>query len=178
MLESQPPGNSPTDPLLKPSGQGDVLSKFRLFAGFKEDELAAVLNLCDSVNYEAGETIVAQGEEAGHCMYVIVSGGVRVYYSGQDREVELAELGSGDFFGELALVDDGPRSASVVTLQPTQTLRITRMVVGVLAGVKPGAAIHLLAAIGRSLVNRLRAGNQKYLDLILLGHKDSSASDG
>ncbi len=168
----------PCDPPDKPTCQSEVLSKFRLFAGFKEDELSAVLNLCDAVNYAEGEKIVTQGEAAGHCMYVIISGRVRVYYSGQDRDVELAELASGDFFGELALVDDGPRSASVVAMEPTQTLQISRMVLGVLAGVKPGAAIHLLAAIGRSLVNRLRAGNQKYLDLILLGHKESSASEG
>ncbi len=160
------------------SCESQVLSKFRLFAGFKEDELSAVLSLSDSVDYQAGETIVQQGEECGHCMYVLVSGRVKVQYSGQDRDVDLAELTDGDFFGELALVDDGPRSASVVALEATRTLRISRMVLGVLAGTKPGAAIHLLAAIGRSLVNRLRAGNQKYLDLILLGHKESSASEG
>jgi CRP-like cAMP-binding protein len=90
--------------------------------------------------------------------------------------VDLATLHVGDFFGELSLVDDGPRSATVDALEETQVLRITRMVVGVLAGVQPSAAIHLLAAIGRSLVNRLRAGNQKYLDLILLGHKESASS--
>ncbi len=174
MPDSQPP----CDPPLKPSCQSEVLSKFRLFAGFKEDELAAVLNLCDSVNYAVGEKIVTQGEEAGHAMYVIISGRVRVHYSSQDREIDLAELSNGDFFGELALVDDGPRSATVVAMEPTQTIQISRMVLSVLAGVKPGAAIHLLAAIGRSLVNRLRAGNQKYLDLIVLGHKDSSASEG
>jgi CRP-like cAMP-binding protein len=169
------PPSPPDDQL---SSHSEVLSKFRLFARFKEDELAAVLSLCDAVNYAPGETIVTQGEEAGHCMYVILSGRVRVHYSGQDREVDLAELSDGAFFGELALVDDGPRSASVVALDATHTLRISRVVLGVLAGVKPGAAIHLLAAIGRSLVNRLRAGNQKYLDLILLGHKDSAASEG
>ena len=52
-----------------------------------------------------------------------------------------------------------------------EMLCITRMTLGVLAGLQPGAAIHLLAAIGRCLVARLRAGNQKYMDLILLGRQ-------
>ncbi len=161
---------SPGDPL----GESAVLSKFKLFTGFKEDELGTLLSLSDIQTFAADERIVTQ-DEAGLCMYVILAGSVRVHSHAGEREVPLAELHTGDFFGELSLVDDGPRSASVDAMEPTRVLRITRMVVGVLAGVQPSAAIHLLAAIGRSLVNRLRAGNQKYLDLILLGHKESSA---
>jgi len=159
----------------KPDCKDANLSKFQLFAGFKEDELATLLSLSDCQKFAAGERIVTQ-DETGLCMYVILSGNVRVHTMAGTQEVELATLKTGDFFGELSLVDDGPRSATCDAVGETQVLRITRMVVGVLAGVQPSAAIHLLAAIGRSLVNRLRAGNQKYLDLILLGHKESSGS--
>lgn len=159
----------------KPDIKNAILSKFQLFAGFKEEELATLLSLSDCQKFAAGERIVTQ-DETGLCMYVILTGSVRVHTKAGDKEVELAILDKGDFFGELSLVDDGPRSATVDAVGETHVLRITRMVVGVLAGVQPSAAIHLLAAIGRSLVNRLRAGNQKYLDLILLGHKESSAS--
>ncbi|HEY8899831.1 MAG TPA: cyclic nucleotide-binding domain-containing protein [Chthoniobacterales bacterium] len=159
----------------KPDCHSAILSKFKLFTGFKEEELATLLSLSDCQSFEAGERIVTQ-DEAGLCMYVILSGSVRVHSRAGEQDVDLATLRNGDFFGELSLVDDGPRSASVDAVEATQVLRITRMVVGVLAGVQPSAAIHLLAAIGRSLVNRLRAGNQKYLDLILLGHKESAAS--
>jgi CRP-like cAMP-binding protein len=151
----------------------ESLSKFKLFAGFKEEEIETLLSLSDCQKFAAGERIVTE-DENGLCMYVILSGSVRVHTMAGEQEVELAILHTGDFFGELSLVDDGPRSATVDAVEPTSVLRITRMLVGVLAGVQPAAAIHLLAAIGRSLVNRLRAGNQKYLDLILLGHKDSA----
>lgn len=159
----------------KPTCESETLSKFKLFAGFKEDELTTLLSLSDVQRFAAGERIVTQGEP-GLCMYVILDGRVRVHSQAGGQEVELADLATGDFFGELSLVDDGPRSANVDAVEPTEVLRVTRMVVGVLAGVQPAAAIHLLAAIGRSLVNRLRAGNQKYLDLILLGHEESAAS--
>lgn len=160
----------------KPDCESAVLSKFKLFAGFKEEELSTLLSLSDCQTFEAGETIVKQGEP-GLCMYVLIRGSVIVRFTDPATRlhIELARLGEGDFFGELALVDDGPRSATVEATKETHVLRITRMVVGVLAGVQPSAAIHLLAAIGQSLVNRLRAGNQKYLDLILLGHKESDS---
>jgi CRP-like cAMP-binding protein len=158
----------------KPDCKSETLSKFKLFAGFKEDEIATLLSLSDCQKFSAGERIVTQ-DEAGLCMYVILSGSVSVHTKAGEQKVDLATLRTGDFFGELSLVDDGPRSATVDALEETNVLRITRMVVGVLAGVQPAAAIHLLAAIGRSLVNRLRAGNQKYLDLILLGHKESAS---
>ncbi len=163
--------------LSKPDFQSEVLSKFRLFAGFKDEELDTLLSLCDFEAYSAGETIVSEGEP-GLCMYVILCGNVQVTVRSPDNKpVPLAHLGRGDFFGEVALVDDGPRSATVVAVEETQVVRITRMVLGVMAGVQPAGAIHLLAAIGRSLVNRLRVGNQKYLDLILLGHKESSPAE-
>jgi CRP-like cAMP-binding protein len=162
------------DDTIPPCGS-EALSKFKLFTGFKEEELATLLSLSDCQTFEAGTRIVTE-DETGLCMYVIISGSVRIHSKAGDHEVELAVLHSGDFFGELSLVDDGPRSATVDAIGETKVLRITRMVVGVLAGVQPSAAIHLLAAIGRSLVNRLRAGNQKYLDLILLGHKESGSS--
>lgn len=159
----------------KPTCENAVLSKFRLFAGFKEEELETLLSLSDCQVFPAGARIVTQ-DEPGLCMYVIIRGRVRVHCKAGEQDIPLAVLDSGDFFGELSLVDDGVRSATVDAVEETQVLRITRMVVGVLAGVQPSAAIHLLAAIGRSLVNRLRAGNQKYLDLILLGHKESAPS--
>ncbi|MDD5200669.1 MAG: cyclic nucleotide-binding domain-containing protein [Terrimicrobiaceae bacterium] len=159
----------------KPNCEKTLLSKFQLFTGFKEEELSTLLSLSDCQTFAPGERIVTE-DETGLCMYVILRGDVRVHSRAGEQEVELAILHAGDFFGELSLVDDGPRSATVDAVEAVEVLRITRMVVGVLAGVQPSAAIHLLAAIGRSLVNRLRAGNQKYLDLILLGHKESAAS--
>jgi CRP-like cAMP-binding protein len=149
------------------------LAKFQLFSGFTKDEVDALLLHSDTVAYREGDTILTAGE-SGHTMYLILEGRVRVSATQGGQRVELAELRAGDFFGELALVDDGPRSADVEAVADCELLRITRMTLGLLAGLQPGAAIQLLAAIGRSLVERLRAGNQRYMDLILLGHSQSA----
>ena len=142
------------------------LQKFCAFAGLGGEELVALLQLTDIVSREEGSLVVQAGEQ-GHCLYVVLEGLVQVTVDADGREVELARLGTGDFFGEVSLVDDGPRSASVRVVEACVLLRITRMTIGVLAGLQPAAAIQILGAIGRALVGRLRASNQKYIDILL-----------
>lgn len=149
-----------------------LLAKFTVFAEFGADEIHTLLEQSGIESYPAGERIINAGE-VGHCMYVILRGNVSVTVKRGAREIELASLSAGDFFGEVALVDDGPRSANVTATDPCELLCITRTTLGVLAGLQPGAAIQLLAAIGRSLVARLRKGNQKYIDLLLSGGPSS-----
>lgn len=162
--KSHPMENSNT-PL---SSDDDLLAKFRLFAELNQEELKTLLDLSSRECHAEGRRILSSGE-SGHCMYVILSGSVRV----TSGDITLATLLPGDFFGEVALVDDGPRSADVTAAEPCELLCITRMTLGVLAGLQPGAAIQLLAAVGRCLVARIRASNQKYMDLILLGRQSA-----
>lgn len=149
-----------------------LLTKFQLFAELNHEELETLLTQSATVCYRAGERILSAGE-SGHCMFVILRGTASVTAENNGKTVELATLTAGDFFGEVSLVDDGPRSADVTATSDCEFLCITRMTLGILAGLQPGAAIHILAAIGRCLVARLRAGNQKYMDLILLGRQSS-----
>lgn len=150
-----------------PQALAPALSKFKLFADLAQPELEALVHHSATVCYRAGGTIITQGEE-GHCMYVLLAGKARVVVDGSP----IATLHEGDFFGEISLVDDGPRAADVLAENDCQLLMITRMTLGVLAGIQPEAAIHLLAAIGRSLVAKLRADNQRFKDLILLGSRE------
>jgi CRP/FNR family cyclic AMP-dependent transcriptional regulator len=145
-----------------------LLAKFTVFAELDAEELHTLIEQSATESYSAGERIISAGD-SGHCMYVILSGSARVSVKRGNGEIELARLSAGDFFGEVALVDDGPRSANVTAVEECKLLCITRTTLGVLAGLHPAAAIHLLAAIGRSLVARLRSGNKKYIDLLLSG---------
>jgi CRP-like cAMP-binding protein len=89
------------------------------------------------------------------------------------KEFVLATVKVGDFFGELALVDSGPRSADVETLTACKMLKIEHAALRAIAGVYPGAAFKLLIAVGRGLVQRMRNGNQKYIDSLLAGRAQS-----
>jgi CRP-like cAMP-binding protein len=137
-----------------------------LFREFTPQELDEFLDLLDPVMARAGETVVQQ-DERGDCMYIVVSGKCRVVHHKNGRDIDLAVLSTGDFFGELALVDEGPRSADVIALEDVALLKITQAVVAAVAGVFPTAAFKLLIGIGRIMVERLRLANQRYVDSLL-----------
>jgi len=143
-----------------------LINSLPLFAEFTEPELEGALDLIDKVQHAAGETIVKQ-DEKGDCMFVLVDGSARVVHRRDGKDFELAVLKTGDFFGELALVDSGPRSADVVTITPCSLLRIEHGALRAIAGVYPSAAFKLLIEVGRALVQRMRRGNQKYIDSLL-----------
>ena len=137
-----------------------------LFAEFNDAEIERFLELLDEEQFESGEVIVKQ-DASGDCMYILVSGRAKVLHHKGPHEITLAMLEPGDFFGELALVDEGPRSADVVAVQPCVLLKIKQASIAALAGVYPMAAFKLLIAIGRIMVNRLRQSNERYIDSLL-----------
>ncbi len=73
--------------------------------------------------YDAETVIIRQGER-DDTVYVVLSGRVRVSYSNEEAEVSIADLGPGEVFGEMAVLETQPRSANVVTLERTNCLRV------------------------------------------------------
>lgn len=146
---------------------GSKLQGMNLFTEFTPDEMQAFLELIDPLTVKAGEAIVKQ-DEHGDCMFILIEGKASVIHRKEGKQFELATLCAGDFFGELALVDEGPRSADVEAIEDCKLLQISQSVIRALAGVYPSAAFKLLVAVGRVLVARLRGGNQKYIDSLLL----------
>ena len=145
-----------------------MLQGLPLFAEFTDAEMEGALDLIDQVQFAPGECIVKQ-DETGDCMYVLVEGSARVVHRRGGKEFELAVLNVGDFFGELALVDSGPRSADVESLTTSTLLRVEHGALRAIAGVYPNAAFKLLLAVGRAMVQRMRKGNQKYIDSLMAG---------
>ncbi len=98
------------------------LLQFNLRLWFKEDKVA--LGGLGKV-YRAGEVIVRQGD-IGDCMYVIQAGKVEVIMEKGGKEIRLAELGEGDFFGEMALFEKDVRSATVRPMGEVRVLTVDR----------------------------------------------------
>jgi CRP/FNR family cyclic AMP-dependent transcriptional regulator len=89
-----------------------VLSKVPAFSGLSPRELKEVATIVHKREYRLGEPVFSQGDP-GLGMYIIQEGEVSITLSGKDNEErELAVLSEGDFFGELALLDESPRSAN------------------------------------------------------------------
>jgi len=91
-----------------------------LFHDLSDDELAHILATAKEVRFPAGKEIARQGGP-GVGFHMVLEGEAEVTVDGEHR----TSLGPGDYFGEVSLIDDGPRTATVATTQPTTTLSIT-----------------------------------------------------
>ncbi|MBL0212916.1 MAG: cyclic nucleotide-binding domain-containing protein [Myxococcales bacterium] len=102
-----------------------ALAATPLFAGLPKQALEALVENLTIVPLETGVALFREGDP-GDALYVIVEGEVAVQAEGPPR-VEMARLGPGSFIGEVALMTDQPRSATVTALEPSELLRIDRM---------------------------------------------------
>ncbi len=103
----------------------NCLHQVPLFSSLTRRELKRLEPLFHDRRYAAGEVVFEQGEE-GLGMYVVVAGKVQIKTENGKESKPLAELGSGQFFGELALLDGAPRSATAVALEPSQLIGFYR----------------------------------------------------
>jgi len=125
-----------------------LLSHVALFAGCDHAELAKVAELMTDSWVNAGADVTAQGQP-GNAAFVIVEGVARVEANGQ----ELARLGAGDFFGEVALLDGGPRTATVVAESPILVLSLNESQLQKLVSEVPPVALAMLRELARRLRN-------------------------
>ena len=106
--------------------QTALFRKFALFAELDDRELAAVAAVAKSRRY-AKDDVVFHADETGDVFCLIREGQVKVtMISPEGKEIILSMLGPGDFFGEMALLDDEPRSATVVATEPLDVVTIWR----------------------------------------------------
>ncbi|MCX7943323.1 MAG: Crp/Fnr family transcriptional regulator [Deltaproteobacteria bacterium] len=107
---------------------GEILSKIFLFSDLNKYELNKLSSLMSEKVYKKGENILIQNDK-GDSLYVILEGKVKVVlYGEKGREIILSILEDGDFFGEMALLDEDVRSAYVITLERTRVLVLPREV--------------------------------------------------
>jgi CRP/FNR family transcriptional regulator, cyclic AMP receptor protein len=137
--------------------EADLLKEVPLFALLDDTERAELAAQLEPVHFAAGESIFNIGDP-GDAIYVIRSGEVEVYLKNNTGErIVLEKAGCGDFFGELSLLDRGGRSASIVAVTDTETLRLDRAALERYLRCNPSATMDLLAAMGR----RLRVSSER-----------------
>jgi CRP/FNR family cyclic AMP-dependent transcriptional regulator len=132
-------------------GYEETLRNVSLFAGLQSTDLQRLGRILVPRHYEAGEVIIREGDE-GVGFFIVSSGNVRVVKDlGGDKEQPLATLTSGDFFGETALLDGYPRTASVQAVDNAECLALTRWdFMSELKG-SPTMAVEILRALARRL---------------------------
>ncbi len=121
---------------------------FRSLTDENRDELSAVL---DPVVIPRGQTVFEYGDPGGS-MFVIRSGQVETYFRNDTGDRVMLEVsGPGEFFGEVSLLDEGPRTATVVVTEDLEALRLDRPDLERFLRDNPSATMELLAVMGRRL---------------------------
>jgi CRP/FNR family transcriptional regulator, cyclic AMP receptor protein len=124
----------------------DLLKNVPLFAGCSKSELQKIASLADELDLGDGATLIREGER-GREFIVIADGTVRVTRNGK----LLRELGAGDFIGEIALVADVPRTATVTATSPVRLLVVTDRAFRGLLEQMPSIAKKVLQSLGERL---------------------------
>lgn len=133
------------------------------FSGALHAELDALHQAGKPCQFSAGQVIFTAGD-AGDGFYIIESGRVQILaaFGGSEPRV-LAIISDGDFFGEMAVLDDAPRSATAKAQTDTRAIFVGREELMTLLESRPGLALNLI----REFSNRIRAFNRKYVDELI-----------
>jgi CRP-like cAMP-binding protein len=138
----------------------DAICALPLFRHLSYREQVAVLSVARARTFEPGSTIVKQGE-MGSEMFLIIEGKLVVERDG----IKIAELGPGGHFGEMSLVDDARRSATVKVVTRTEVLSIGQAEINGLMRAEPVLAVKVLWDFVQVLSTRLRAASAEIIEL-------------
>ena len=140
------------------------LRRVSLLASLNEQQLEALAAGSVRRSFPKGRTIVAEGEPS-QSLYILLSGRAKVQRSdAEGKEVILAVLGPGEAFGEMSLIDDAPRSASVITIETCDFMAINKDSFKAMLAQSHDMAMKIM----KGLVKRLREADKKIETLALL----------
>lgn len=145
-----------------------ALRRVKILGGMNEAQLERFAQFVEVEKAPQWSLIVKQGEP-GDTMYLILEGELRVRINVMGRETILTTLGVGEFFGDISLFDEGPRSADVVANTDSLLVKISARAFDKLAKEAPDVATPFLRAIGRTLSARIRADNKRVTGTVQLG---------
>ena len=141
-----------------------VLQRVPLFSQLSAVELQRVVDVARERAYPRNSVILFE-DDPGDALYVVATGQVKVVLIGEDgREVILSVMGPGEFFGEMSLLDDEPRSAHVIAMEDSSLAVLRREDFEGILTSTPQIALALL----RELSRRLRRADEKVGSLVLL----------
>jgi CRP/FNR family transcriptional regulator len=130
----------------------EFLARVPIFANCDADEVAAIAATAQESYFQPGQIVVTQGTP-GQAFYLILAGRVEILRDG----TSLGAFGPGDFFGEMSLLDQAPRSATIRALDETRCLMLSSWDFKALLETHPSIAIKLLEVLSR----RLRVADER-----------------
>jgi hypothetical protein len=152
----------------KPRGPAldtSMLLRLKLFAGLEERQLSSFSHYLEVVPCPQFGHIVRKGEN-GDAMYVVLEGEVRALTIVEGKESTLATITAGECFGEVSLLDQGPRSADIIANKDSVLLKLSSAAFLRLVREAPALAVPFLLALSRAVVGRVRSSTARYEDTI------------
>lgn len=149
-------------------GQGELLKNIFLFKDLDAEEVSQIINISEIKSFSKDQVIFEEGEE-GDAVYIVIEGAVRVskMIPGMGEE-NLTILGPGQYFGEMSLIEDAPRSATIIAHKDCSLLFIGKEDFRRLLEENKEIAYKLLWIFCRTLCSRLRETNDKLSGIFAL----------
>lgn len=145
----------------------ELLQKTLLFKGIASEDLDVATGLFQERQLKPNTTLFAEKMPA-ESLYIIKSGNVRItIMAGEGEEKSLLLLGPGEFFGELALLQEASRMVSARTETPVELLVLSRRDFQALIELDPRTASRVLSAIAKLLAMRIKAYGNLFKDMLL-----------
>jgi hypothetical protein len=157
--ESAPVANPPSIPV-------DLLRRIGLFSGIEERQLVSFLPYMEVVSLPPQAPVFKEGEH-GDAMFMVLKGEVRARVVVSGRESTLSTMGVGECFGEVAVIDEGPRSADVISTQPSVLLKFSAAGLNRLCQEAPALAAPLLRALSKTITTRVRKLTKRHEDSLV-----------
>jgi CRP/FNR family cyclic AMP-dependent transcriptional regulator len=139
-----------------------VLKNIPMFSDLSSRELVSIGRILHKRSYAAKEVIFGQGA-TGVGMYIIVNGRVQIVHQTSDQII--AELSDGEFFGELALLDEAPRSATAVATAQSKMLGFFQSDLFGLTERNPRLGVKIILSLSRIIGKRLVSSNEQVHEL-------------
>ena len=159
-----------------------LLKQIDVFCDLSPAQLKMIAELCEERRYQAGETIFEENS-TGHELYIIAQGEVEIKINpmvvsldgnAESTPVTLATLRRGQSFGEIALVDEGLRSATAIAAADTHLLVLPRHQLLALCEANPPLGYHLMRNLAADLALKIRNTDLRIREQLLYGPKPSA----
>jgi len=142
-----------------------ILSELPFFENFSGEELSYFANNLSLRSFPKN-TLLFEQNEIGNYLFFVVNGEVEVKIKSQNtQQFVVAKFGPGSSIGEMSLIDDYPRSATIMVSKPSDLLLLTRQCLDRLCSEKPETGLKFLRGLIKTLSNRLRKANGRFADI-------------
>lgn len=154
--------------------QPGSLRRIKMLADVDERLLASLLSYLEVIKVSSFESVVNKGDH-GDALFMVLEGEVRARVIIDGRETTLATMGVGECFGELAVVDQSPRSADVMANQSSVLIKVSEAALKKMFAEAPALAAPFMFALTRVIAQRVRMTTKRYEDSI---HFSRAAGSG